>query len=1002
MLLQCNRQSVQACGPTCTSSLHRWARHVRHHARHVRLLPSKVAEFTQPHYLAQLWSSQLGNDLSFMSLEGDFQATELRPSLRTPPQLSSQEAATAAYTGAATQPCSTSATSLSNNSLPDHPLQAEVQLLQQIITELQACDSWASKVALLLQQPRVQAFLQARQHQEVANSLPGLPVRAQYVLLAVLAAGQAQVLTLPDTQGQVGPLDLQPPLLHLAQGLQRVDQFYNSIGGLLGYQAKSLTLIIESTVAQQASPQPLLSAERHTASSSSPSRSPSLSISSSSLPSPGSSPSISPSSSSSSLPALLSSSSSSSLPSASAPGEQQVLYHVPRALDLAGEGGRQVGQRMAAHGLLAMPSMAEIYPVGGAGDRLGLVCEDSGQCLPAAMLPYCGRTMMEGLMRDLQAREFLYYKLTGQQVVTPVAIMTSDAKGNHNRITALMQQLRWFGRGRGAFQLFRQPLVPVLGIADGRWLLSRVLQPMSKPGGHGAIWKLMQDEGVFDWMAQQGRSAAIVRQISNPMAGVDTTLLALAGCGAQRGGSAFGFMSCDRTIGAAEGCNVLQERRVWRDGRWQHQLGYTNIEYTEFERLGIYDQPVDGTSRCSVFPANTNVLYVGLGHAQAVVEEAMRQGNSQQLMPGLIFNMKKKVLYRDPLTQHEEQVLAGRMESTMQNIADFMTDSFDGPVPAHDAEQLQLSTFLVYNMRRKVTSSAKKRRQPGSTRISQTPDGSFYDLQRNAWHLLQQCGVAQVPELGSVEQYLTDGPGFIFLFHPALGPLWSVISQKVQGGSLQQGSELVLEVAEARLRNIHIDGSLLVHAENVLGHVQHDAQPEGLDDVSERLVFSPNCGRVLMTNVTIQNAGINWQSPSNVYWKHCVSRYEAVRVVLRGHSEFEARDVTLRGSHTFDVPDGFRLLVTPGFHGEPVQQLLPLPGNQPSWQWEYSLQDDGHISLSLKSTHVKEGECRKLPNLMSTRHLHHAMAHEDQSVRGGEWRLLQQLTDAGVVLDFII
>jgi hypothetical protein len=43
-----------------------------------------------------------------------------------------------------------------------------------------------------------------------------------------------------------------------------------------------------------------------------------------------------------------------------------------------------------------------------------------------------------------------------------------------------------------------------------------------------------------------------------------------------------------------------------------------------------------------------------------------------------------------------------------------------------------------------VTSSAKKKRDPGSTRISQTPDGSFYDLQRNAWHLLQQCGVKQV------------------------------------------------------------------------------------------------------------------------------------------------------------------------------------------------------------------------------------------------------------------
>jgi hypothetical protein len=48
------------------------------------------------------------------------------------------------------------------------------------------------------------------------------------------------------------------------------------------------------------------------------------------------------------------------------------------------------------------------------------------------------------------------------------------------------------------------------------------------------------------------------------MAGVDTTLLALGGYGMQRGNSAFGFMSCDRTIGAAEGCNVLQERKVWK------------------------------------------------------------------------------------------------------------------------------------------------------------------------------------------------------------------------------------------------------------------------------------------------------------------------------------------------------------------------------------------------------------------------------------------------------
>jgi UDP-N-acetylglucosamine pyrophosphorylase len=56
-------------------------------------------------------------------------------------------------------------------------------------------------------------------------------------------------------------------------------------------------------------------------------------------------------------------------------------------------------------------------------------------------------------------------------------------------------------------------MVPVLNAEDGQWLLPKPLQPMMKPGGHGAIWKLMLDEGVFDWLSKRRREAAIVRQI---------------------------------------------------------------------------------------------------------------------------------------------------------------------------------------------------------------------------------------------------------------------------------------------------------------------------------------------------------------------------------------------------------------------------------------------------------------------------------------------------------
>lgn len=38
----------------------------------------------------------------------------------------------------------------------------------------------------------------------------------------------------------------------------------------------------------------------------------------------------------------------------------------------------------------------------------------------------------------------------------------------------------------------------------------------------------------------------------------------------------------------------------------------------------------------------------------------------------------------------------------MQNIADFMTDSRDEPMQPHDPDCYKLSTFLVYNERRKV------------------------------------------------------------------------------------------------------------------------------------------------------------------------------------------------------------------------------------------------------------------------------------------------------------
>lgn len=44
---------------------------------------------------------------------------------------------------------------------------------------------------------------------------------------------------------------------------------------------------------------------------------------------------------------------------------------------------------------------------------------------------------------------------------------------------------------------------------------------------------------------------------------------------------------------------------------YEYTYNVTNVEYTEFDRLGVADECLEG-SQYSRYPANTNVLYIGL------------------------------------------------------------------------------------------------------------------------------------------------------------------------------------------------------------------------------------------------------------------------------------------------------------------------------------------------------------------------------------------------------
>lgn len=106
---------------------------------------------------------------------------------------------------------------------------------------------------------------------------------------------------------------------------------------------------------------------------------------------------------------------------------------------------------------------------------------------------------------------------------------------------------------------------------------------------------------------------------SNPLAGTDSTLLALAGTG-YSDMRAFGFACCERAVGAAEGINVLMERKVAGEQGPEFIYNVTNLEYTEFEKYGFTDECEEG-SGFSRYPANTNVLYVSLKVRHVTMED---------------------------------------------------------------------------------------------------------------------------------------------------------------------------------------------------------------------------------------------------------------------------------------------------------------------------------------------------------------------------------------------
>lgn len=711
-----------------------------------------------------------------------------------------------------------------------------IEELASLEKRMSQLTSLQEKNRLLFEFSKTTTFFQ--HHPEAIDKISFYSEKERYILLLLIALGQGEILFemhKRETQSRENEENF-------FSSLEKIDNFYQPMGGILGYHLQFLKLL-------QGKDQ-----------------------------------------------------------------KENVQYDTPYGIDLTNQ-TEQV-RNYVLNGISALKDIAEIYPIGGAGERLGLRHPRTGKPLPVACLEFCGRTLLQELVRDLQAKEYLYFKVFHEQITTPIAMMTSLENENDQQIQTLCEESEWFHRPKESFYFFVQPGSPVI-TKEGIWSFEEPFKLHTKPGGHGVLWILCQEKGVFDWFTKMGRHKVFVRQINNPQAGTDSGLLGFLGVGFLEN-KAFGFASCQRKVEASEGMVVLMKKNKGE----LKECCISNVEYTEFAKKGIEDVPKEQGGCYSAYPANTNLLYGDIKSIESALKKIP--------FPGKILNMKTKVPYFDAPFEKKE-IQGGRLECLMQDIAEGITDFLKEPI--HQEAQTLLRTYVTFYDREKTIAVTKKHRKEGES-ILETPEGCFYEIQKNMYRLFSEYCHFLMPNFSSEEEYLRGDLSSFIVLHPALGPIWDIIAQKVRGGNIEKGSELQLEITDLDLENLQLNGSCQIIAENPLGH----------RDENGVYLYSDLSGKCELRNVKILNEGIE-KRKENQYWKNYVFRKELFSLYLQGNSEFYAENITFKGNFRIIVPAGHRMIA------EEIDQNICFrlePIDRPSWGWKYFVQNDKSIQL-LKS-----------------------------------------------------
>ena len=312
---------------------------------------------------------------------------------------------------------------------------------------------------------------------------------------------------------------------------------------------------------------------------------------------------------------------------------------------------------------------------------------------------------------------------------------------------------------------------------------------------------------------------------------------------------------------------------------------------------------------------------------------AIEKALQKDPIPGIIVNPKTAVeVVKNGIL---EKKMAARLESSMQNIA----DTFRVPLDSHASTKVQretLSTFLNLYEREKLMSVTKRAYVEGQNPY-ETPDSCLYDWTKATRQLLSEHCSFTLPPEQTIEQFLQNGPAFLFVFNPALGPLWEVIGQKLSHGSLAPGAELELEIAELSCSGLTLDGSLRIIAQQPLGQTAADGSA----------TYSEKVGRARLKNCIVMNQGMDMRNIPDIL-KGTQKRAEECAIILKGFSELVAENVTIKGDFHLTVQDGQRAYITQDASGTISVRFEEI--ETPGWKYKVNWDPSAAPKLLVEET----------------------------------------------------